>query len=341
MNYPFVSIIIPVRNEEKHIGDCLEYIIRQAYPKDKMEILLIDGMSEDKTRDIVSEYARKQDAVGGVPIILKENPKRTPYAGVNIGVKEAKGEIIARIDARVILPRNYLVKCIETLLQTGAWNVGGVQQQIGKSLIQKAIALAVNNWFGSGGAAFRSGKKGGFVDTVYLGCFRREVFDRLGLFDESGPIISEDAEMNYRIRKIGGKVYLNKEIIVQYWAKENLRSLWRQYFIYGGAKAHTFLRLKRFTASRQAAPLIFLCILFVFPILSLWNTIFLFLWVTAIASYLLVDFFVSFLLSLKSGEFSFFPRLLVIFPCIHFSWALGFLVRLAEGKTPKAHWRNY
>jgi len=339
--FPFVSIIIPVRNEEEYIKACLDRVFSQNYPKEQMEIIVVDGMSEDRTIKIVEEYAIQQGKGDGLKVVLKQNPKKTPYAGVNIGILAATGEIIARVDARAILPQDYIAKCVSTLLETGADNVGGMQLQIGKSLIQKAIAIATNHWFGTGGAKFRSGKKSGFVDTVYLGCFRREIFNRVGLFDESGPVISEDAEMNYRIRKAGGKVYFNKDIVVQYWAKENLCDLWKQYFIYGGAKAHTFLKIKRFTAFRQFFPLIFIFLFFILVLLAIFNKIFLVPAALMSFGYVAVDVIVSLMLAIKNRTLKFFPMLLLIFPTIHLAWVSGFLVRLKEGSKPGQHWRKF
>lgn len=328
MEYPFVSVIIPVRNEEKYIKSCLEAVFAQTYPKDKTEVLVVDGMSKDKTREIARSF----------PVRIVDNPKFQRVFALNIGIKNAKGDVLARVDARSIIPRDYIEKCVRILQETGADNVGGVQKPLLQgSVLQQAIGMAMSHPFGAGGAEFRLGRKSGYVDSVYLGCFRREVFDKVGLFDEDSPIITEDADINWRIKKAGGKVYLHKDIIAFYEPRDTLCDLWRLYFRYGGARAGFFLK-HRVLKLRQIVPIVFVLALFLSAALSFINPIALFIFVALAGLYAFVDATASFLLALSNRNIHLFAPLMVVFPCIHFSWALGFLRRLIQQPKPGQHW---
>lgn len=331
-----VSVLLPVRNEAATIDLCLERILANDYPHDRLEILVVDGDSDDDTVARVRQHA----ATANVPILIHRNPQRLPYTALNIALEHATGEIILRVDARSIIPLDYIRVCVETLQETGAANVGGVQRQYGETPIQEAIALATGHPFGVGNAAFRLGGKSGPVDTVYLGCFRRSLFEELGRFDEDGPVVSEDSGLNKRIRDAGHTIYLNAELIVRYPAKDSYRALARQYFIYGGAKAHIFLKYRHLTAARQFIPLLFLVVLAVSLVGGIfWPPLWLLFALTA-GSYLLVAVLSSLQLCWRERRPGLLPYLLLTFPCIHFPWPIGFLVRLCEGKNPGTHWRG-
>lgn len=376
--YPKISIIIPVKNEAKNIGECIEKLINQTYPKDKIELIITDGMSIDKTREIVIYKSEIANRKWGLIIRVLDNQRGHRASGLNIGIKNAKGDVIIRVDARTIIPPDYIERCVRTLLKTGADNVGGVQKSIFQDLrfkfldsnienqekehinsvkvrnrilnmehrilTQQAIGIALSHPFGVGNAQFRLGRKSGFVDTVYLGCFKKEVFDKVGLFDEEALVLSEDSDMNYRIKKAGGKVYLNKDIVAYYYPRDNLQDLWRLYFRYGGAKAGNFLKHK-VLAWRQFVPPTFLLSLFLLPILGVFNNLFFYLWSLIIVCYVTANFTVSsFLtikyrnLSLKHSKLSLLWQLFLVFPTMHFSWALGFWRRLLQRIKPGEYW---
>ena len=183
---PSVSVIVPVRNEEQHIERCVRQLLEQSYPVDKLEILIVDGMSEDRTSEIVrrmengvgdgsiTETAEGERAKGlNAPIRLLDNENGQRASAMNVGFRGATGEVVIRVDARTVLPENYLTDCVETLVKTGADNVGGIQKPISTNPAQAAIGLAMSHPFGVGNAQFRVGKTSGFVDTVYLGCFKK------------------------------------------------------------------------------------------------------------------------------------------------------------------------
>lgn len=331
---PSVSILLPLRNEGRNIAECLTGLLDNDYPLDKIEILVIDGESSDDTIEIVKSF---QDRI---TIKVFSNPLRVPYTGLNIGLQNASGELIMRVDARSMIPKNYISTCVRTLLETGADNVGGVQKQYGTTPIQKAIALATSHPFGVGNAQFRLGNKSGYVDTVYLGCFRKKLFDTLGEFDADGPVISEDSSLNKRIIDNGGKVYLNKDIVIRYPAKDSFSSLLKQYYIYGGAKAHIVLKYRKFTSLRQIIPLFFCFAFLVSLMLAPFHSFFSVVFAALFSAYFSADVAVSIQLALREGDFRVFFPLTLIFPLIHFSWSTGFLVRVLEGRSPGSHWRK-
>jgi cellulose synthase/poly-beta-1,6-N-acetylglucosamine synthase-like glycosyltransferase len=339
---PRVSVVLPVRNEAAHAREFFGPLLNQTYPKDRMEVLVVDGMSEDGTREIVQEFVREN---GHAKVRLLDNPRRQRAPALNVGIRSAKGDIILRVDARTIIPNDYVEKCVRTLLATGADNVGGMQVPIvtrngspRKELTQQAIGIALAHPFGIGNAQFRLGKKSGYVDTVYLGCFRREIFDKVGLFDEDAPVISEDSEMNYRIRKAGGKVYFNKDIVAYYHPRDNLRDLARLYFRYGGAKAGNLLKSRNLTAWRQWVPPLFLCALLVFGVGSVFSSAAKIVFASILGLYLLVDLFVCVRLAAREKRLALFHRLLAVFPTLHFSWATGFFARLVQRPKPGQYW---
>jgi glycosyltransferase involved in cell wall biosynthesis len=336
---PFVSVIMPVRNEEKSIEECLRRLVNQTYRKDRYEIIIVDGLSEDRTRDIVQEHAIAEHKKSGLRIRLLDNAKRCLYPALNIGVKAARGDIVMRVDGRSICPFDYIEKCVNTLLETGAHNVGGMQKAVGRNLTQKAVACAMSHPFGVGNAQYRVGKTSGCVDTVYLGCFRRDVFDRVGLFDENSSVISEDSDMNRRIREAGGKVFLNCDIKVGYYPRDTLKEHVRIYFIWGKARAAFFLKHKGLTSWRQLVPPLFtmtiLLGLLALPFSGFVRLGFSFL----LLFYLLCDFVVAGILAVRERNMNLLPLLLLIFPAMHFAWGAGFWTGLLARNKGENYWR--
>lgn len=224
--FPLISIIIPCRNEEKFIVKCLSSVIKQDYPKEEIEILVIDGMSEDRTRDAVKEYMQKYPFIK-----LLDNPRKIVPTAMNIGIKAACGEWIVRLDAHSEYPKDYLKNCIDTAKRTDADNVGGlvVTLQNGSSFSAKCVQAITTHKFGIGNATFRLESTEKRVDTVPFGCFRSELFKRIGLYDER-LIRNQDYELNQRIIKTGGSIWLNPKIKTDYYNQSSLGGLFRQAF---------------------------------------------------------------------------------------------------------------
>jgi len=358
--FPRVSVIVPVFNEERNIRDCLSKLRAQTYPRERVEILVVDGMSTDSTRDVVREIQScpnlgkesSEDQNGDSPFLqLVDNPNRQRSSALNIGIRRAKGDVIIRIDARTVAAENYLEKCVRTLIETGADNVGGVQKPLPdtqlsancgrRALTAQAIGIAMSHPFGVGNAHFRLGRKSGYVDSVYLGCFRRGVFDKIGLFDEESPIITEDSDINYRIRKAGGKVYLNKDIIAYYRSRDSFKEFRSQYFFYGELRAGYFFKHKTL-ALRQLALSGFVVTLGILPLLSFFSWSFLPILAlnVLVGLYLLGNISISVMESMRSRNIALLPFLILAFGCVHSAWGLGFLYRLIRPPKPGQHWKH-
>ena len=321
--FPFVSIIIPIRNEETFIARCLQSVVDQDYPHDSMEVLVVDGRSEDRSREIVAEFGSRH------PVIkLLDNPKISAPAGLNLGIREARGDVIVRVDGHCLLEPDYVSQCVRCLRETGADNVGGLMQAVGQNYVSQVIALAISSFFGSGGSKFHYASKEQYVDTVYLGAFRRSVFDKVGFFNER-LVRNQDYELNYRLRAAGGKIFLSPAINSYYYGRSTLRDLWQQYFQYGFWKLEMIQMHPRSVQLRHLAAPRFVFCLFATGLLSLVHRGFLNLFLLASTSYLLASLLATLLIARRKG-WRYFLLLPVAFAVMHFGWGLGFLWRLVR-----------
>jgi succinoglycan biosynthesis protein ExoA len=227
---PFISVVIPVYNEERHIAECLDSVLAQDYPADRYEVIVADGGSNDRTRAIVEKFATQHPNVG-----LIDNPGRMQAAGLNTAILASRGAVIARQDGHAQWGPNHLRRSVELLAATGADNVGGLQEAIGDGPSGRAIARAMSSPFGVGGARFRYSRQEQEMPTVFLGTFRRTAFERIGLFDEAYPP-HEDYELNERIRSTGGHIVFSPDLRTRYHVRDGLASLARQYYRYGRGK---------------------------------------------------------------------------------------------------------
>ncbi|MCI0439080.1 MAG: glycosyltransferase family 2 protein, partial [Chloroflexi bacterium] len=246
---PLVTVVMPVRNEEQHIAECLGSVIANDYPRDRLEVLVVDGMSTDGTKGIVKGYSQKYPYVR-----LVENPKRIIPAALNIGIKEARGEIVMRADVHATYAADYIRRCVEMLQATDAANVGGVLSPEGETYMSRAIGLAVTTPFGIGNAYYRYAKREMWVDTVFPGAWRKSTLEAVGGFNEDWAA-NEDYELNYRIRKHTGKgILLSPSIRCYYHVRSTLKGLARQYFRYGFWKVRTLRAHPESLRWRQLAP---------------------------------------------------------------------------------------
>lgn len=227
---PFVSVVIPVYNEERFIEACLRSVLDQDFPGDRYEVIVADGGSTDRTRAIVASIATLHPNVR-----LVDNPGRTQASGLNRAILASTGEFIARQDGHAEWTRHHLSRSVELLLESGADNVGGRADGVGVGATSRAIACAMRSPFGVGGARFRYSTRAEEVDTVFPGTFRRSAFERVGLYDEAYPP-HEDYELNWRIRADGGRVIYSPDIPTRYHVRDSISALARQYFRYGRAK---------------------------------------------------------------------------------------------------------
>ncbi len=324
---PMVSIIMPVYNEERFLRGCMESLLVQDYPSDRLEVLAIDGGSSDQSWAIVEEYSRKS------PIFhLLKNPKRVIPVALNIGWKAAEGEIIIRMDAHTVYDPDYVSACVELLQTSGAANVGGVQKAIGTSYLTDAIALATTCPFGVGDAYFRYAKKEMFVDTVFLGAWYKSTLTDLNGFDETF-LANQDYELNYRLRERGGKILLSPRIRCKYYVRSTLATLIKQYSRYGFWKAKTIKKHPDSFMPRQAVPPLFVLAFFLSLLLVKVNLV---LGLTIPLTYFFTNGLYAFRASIAPG-IRFFPALVLIFTTIHFSWGIGLLLGVIKFGPPPVH----
>lgn len=243
---PTVSIVLPTLNERAFIRDCLDTLVAQDYSS-VLEVLVVDGGSTDGTRDIVARF--------GDGVRLVDNPRVTAAAALNIGLAEAKGDVFVRADAHSLYAPDYVRRCVEVLTETGADNVGGRMRPVGTTSFGRAVAAVTSSPFGIGPGKFHYAESRMEVDTVYLGCFRRETLERLGGWDETNlQWGAEDHELNLRLTAQGGRIVLDPSIRSWYFPRETPRALARQYFNYGIGKASTLAKHRTLPTWRPLVP---------------------------------------------------------------------------------------
>ena len=241
---PGVSVIVPARDAEATLPAALESVLAQDY-RGALEVIVADGSETSATEDLVR---------GRFPQVrLVANPGREIAAGLNCALGAARHAVIARCDARAVLPAGYLTRAVATLLRTGAINVGGRVRPVGVTRFERAVALATSTPLGAGGARYRIGGPEGPVDTVFPGVFRREALDAAGGWDET-LARNEDYELNWRLRERGGTVWFDAALAVEYRPRGSVAALARQYYDYGRWKRAVLARHPRSLRLRQLAP---------------------------------------------------------------------------------------
>ena len=320
MSEPAVSVIIPVLNEERFLKQSVQAILNQNY-SGQLEIILALGPSKDQTNVIAQELAKDQR------IKLVENPSGRTAAALNNAIKNSNFDIIVRLDGHAIVNSNYIKNAVKTLVESGADNVGGLMKAEGTNAFEKSVAAAMTSKFGVGNAPFHVGGKSGEVDTVYLGTFRKSALERVGYFDESF-IRAQDWEMNYRIRKTGGKIWFNPDLVVSYRPRKNLLQLAKQYFDYGQWRKQVTKTYPETVSMRYLAPPITVSGLISGFIMVLFSKILDINWLQigwlAPLVYLTVILLAFLSIGSKIGLLSRLYLLLVL-PTMHLSWGVGFL----------------
>jgi glycosyltransferase involved in cell wall biosynthesis len=313
-----VSIIVPCRNEIRCIEECLASILAQESPPGGFEVIVADGMSEDGTREVIRKLSE-----GDHRVVLVDNPERVTPCGMNAGIRAARGQYIAILGAHSRYPLDYLHRCYEAAARTEADNVGGGAIAEGRGYVGRAIAAARHSPFGVGGARWHNPAYEGPVDTVFGGFYRREVFDRIGLFDESF-VRNQDDEFNLRLVRAGGTIWLCPQVRSWYRPRESLRDLLRQYLQYGYWKV-AVIRKHRLPASpRHLVPGAFVASLVLLTCLApFWGPA---LWALLglIGAYGL-GLAVASLVTARRAGMDLLPVLPAVFWCYHFGYGYGFL----------------
>jgi len=245
---PDVTVVMPIRNEGAFLAKSLGAVLDQDYPAERMEVIVADGMSDDGTREAVEALRRKHPN-----LVLLDNSGRIVATGLNAAIRQARGRFVVRVDGHTVIAPDYVRRCVEALERTGADNAGGRMNAVGHGAFGEAVALATSSPFGVGGARFHYSEREEWVDTVYLGAWRREVFDRIGFFDEE-LVRDQDDEFNYRLRAHGGRVLLTPAVKSVYTVRGRPARLWRQYFEYGLWKVRVLQKHPRQMQPRQFVP---------------------------------------------------------------------------------------
>ncbi len=318
-----VSVIIPCYNEERTIRMLLQAISRQTFPQNEIEVIIVDGMSTDGTRDEINAFIAGNS---GLVIRIADNPKRIIPAGLNIGLHAAHGAIIIRLDAHSVPRETYIERCVAALESGKGDNVGGLWEirPGNDSWIAKSIAIAASHPLGVGDARYRVGGAAQLVDTVPFGAFYREKALQIGGFDET-LLTNEDYEFNTRIRKAGGKVWFDPAISSVYFARESIAKLAKQYWRYGFWKVRMLEKYPETLRWRQGLPPLFVLSLLLLGCLSFLSPVFAVFLLAEVVLYLVALVFTGFQIALRERKiFPLFGVPLAI-AIMHVSWGTAFL----------------
>lgn len=324
MALPLLSVILPVRNEEAFIEQTLSTVLAQTWDKNALEILVVDGQSTDRTRELAAAVLAN---AGVARFAILENPGQTAPCALNIGLRAARGPLIARVDGHCALDPRYFELAWGHLEQTGADGVGGRLETVGKGASAEAIAAAMSSAFGVGGAAFRlAGAEDSVVvaDTIAFPVYRRATLDRVGFFDESFRR-NQDDEYNFRLRKLGGRLLLAGNMRVQYFSRSSFTKLTRQYFEYGVYKIKVASRHPRQMSLRHWVPASFVLALLTSAVslaFSPWPL------VAVAGSYGLANLGASVVVGFQRGflaptRWNRWIRLPLAFACLHLAYGAG------------------
>ena len=331
MKEDFVSIIIPCYNEEKHIDKCIQSFVEQDYPSEKIEILIVDGMSTDATRDLVRNWQRTYSN-----IYLIDNPGKITPIALNSGIRKAKGDIIIRADAHASYSVTYVSKSVRYLHEYEADNVGGTMKTIPAkdTLEAKSIALCMSHGFGVGNSQFRKSgsqesQKPREVDTVFGGCFKREVFDRIGLFNEKLQR-SQDMEFNIRLKKAGGKIMLVPDIVSYYYPKATFKEFFKHNLLDGQG---TILPLKltgKPFKLRHYIPGFSIVLFCALSISSFWSLSSLLVLLNLIGLYIILACFFAIGIASRERDVRLFFIMPLVFASRHVAYGIGSIVGLTR-----------
>jgi glycosyltransferase involved in cell wall biosynthesis len=329
---PRISIIVPCYNEVRFIKKLLQNIVDQDYPKERVEVFIVDGISKDGTREVISGFIEVYSYIH-----LLDNEKRFVPFALNKGVSNSTGEVIIRMDAHAEYPPDYISRLVQSLYQLNADNVGGSWITLpGNSTIKSlAIASAVSSPFGAGNAHYRLNiKTVRKVDTVPFGCYRREVFDQIGLFDED-LLRNQDDGFNAKLIQNGGRIFLIPDIKIKYYARTSIKSIWTMFYQYGLFKPLANMKVSRPATLRQFIPPLFVLFFKLVPLIT----------IICLSFYLFIDLIFSLNISVKNSQ----PLLIIYLPwvffIIHISYGFGYLngivkfVILHQKKSMAGHTR--
>ena len=310
-----VSVVIPVRNERDRIEECLAALARQTYGGDAIEIVIAEGGSSDGTRELLSSLAAREPK-----LLLVPSPSGRTPAALNLAIGASSGDVICRMDAHAVPAQDYIERCVEVLKSSGAWAVGGRMVKIGLSPFGHAVALASSSRFGVGDSSFHYATQPQAVDSVYLGCWPRTVFDIVGLFDEE-LVRNQDDELSYRIRSAGGTIWFDPTIAVIYHPRESFKALFGQHRQYGFWKIRVFQKHAGAIRPRHLVPGVLVGVIAIMP-LGLVFRPFLLSGIAAGGAYLAAASLAATTIRRREPRAR-FGHLLSAFAAMHFGYGLG------------------
>lgn len=314
---PHVTLIVAMRNEQKHVARCVESLLAQDYPRDRLEVLFMDGRSTDDTRDIVSRLIADRPEFA-----LVDNPGKIQSLAWNLGIERARGDLIGIVSAHSELAPDYVTQAVETLERTRADLVGGPARAESETVVGEAIAMAMSTRFGVGGAEFRYAQQENEVDTVFMGVCHRALYERIGGFDPE-MVRNQDDELSYRLLENGGRIVCNPRIRSVYRNRATLRSLWKQYFDYGRWKVRVMQKHPAQMRSRHFIPPAFVSTMALSaaipPVFAGFATV-----------YGTATLAISASISLRKRRLDVLPYLPAAFAILHVGYGAGFLRGLLQ-----------
>jgi glycosyltransferase involved in cell wall biosynthesis len=336
-DYLFLSLVIPCSNEEKHIAKCLDSIFENDYSTVQLEILVVDAMSTDRTRPILAEYRQKWPMIR-----VLDNPQRLIPIAMNIGLRYARGQVILKIDAHSTYPRDYISKCVESLTRSCADNAGGIARILpaNESLTAKAIALALAHPFASGNAYVKVGaKEPRWADSAAFGCWKKEVLEKIGGWNEN-LAGSSDMDLNARLKEAGGRILLDPEIQINYYADANLRSYWKHNFADGVWATYVLKFRSKAWAWRHWVPMVFLLSLLGSAALALYWSLFGRLFLAILGCYAIASLAASLQISAREKNINYLLVLPLTFGIRHFAHGIGALYGALLLAFPGEPWKG-
>jgi glycosyltransferase involved in cell wall biosynthesis len=335
--FPFVTVVVPCRNEEKHIARCLQSILNNDYPPERIEILVVDGMSEDQTREIVARYSARYPMIRIVDNLKKHIP-----AAMNAGIRAACGERILKMDAHSTYQREYISRCVRYQDKYGAENSGGIAKIVpgADTWTGRAIVLGLASRFGSGNANVKVGvTKPTWSDSTAFGCFKKDLFERIGMYDEK-LLSSSDLDVNQRIQAAGGRILVVPDIVVNYAADGDLRTLRRHVFADGVWVSYVMKFGKRAWSWRHWVPALFVLSLLAALALGVVSRLFLWLGLGVAGVYAAASLAVSLQIAVRERELRYAFLLPVVYAVRHFVFGAGTLFGLFLVALPGEHWKG-
>ena len=321
MSHPNVSVVIPIRNEANYISECLRSFLQQTYPKERYEIIVVDGRSSDASKSIVEGIRNEHRNLRCL-----DNPAAIAPCGMNVGIRSARGEIIVRADGHNFYPPDYIENCVKYLEETGADNVGGPWLTVpaNESFGARMVAAILTSPFGVGDSKFRISSFEGFVETVPFGAFRRELFDRIGMYNEK-LVRNQDNELNARIREAGGKIYQTPALRTEYHPVAGFRKFLKVTFKTSQWHLFSMSENGRAMSARHVIPAMFVLGVTGLLVMSLVSPLALRSLAALLGVYTLCGYTVA---TYRSREYG--APLIALFPfasfCFHASYGVGTLV---------------